>query len=217
MPLTRTTRYLVLLITLLGITAPHRNLHAQQQSDKVQSLGEILNPQTGEYGANLTPEERGNAYYKKCMQTESLAFDAPEKKILCACTGSHIGEILTGPEFAQLYKDTLRGRDARMKVITYAYTDCMDYVIQSKILADCGTMPILKTLVQGQKQVCRCTADLYKKLIHEGAPSIIIKAVKYDPMTLNPLEQYFTTDAYYQNLENYTETCRSQLLYERNN
>ena len=216
-------RHIIPFLALLMLL-PLNTVKAQRMTDKnfgesndVQSLGDILNPKKDNYSQDMSIEDRGNIYFQKCMDTESLAFDDPEKELLCACTSAKVGEIITGPEFVELYKDTKKGEEARLKVITYAYTECIDYALREKMIKDCRVMPTLKTIRRGKKVVCECTADYYDKLMLEGAAHLIMEGVKYNPMTLNPLEHYFTSDAYYNTLKNYTEVCRSQMLYNSYN
>jgi len=211
------SRYILLFIMLLSLLAPCSMAYAQEPDDKVKSLGEILNPKTEDENTNLSAKERGNLYFKRCMNTKSLAFDSEEKEILCACTSAKLENILTGAEFVHLYKDTKKGRDARMKVITYAYTECMDYTLKKKVYKDCRVLPLLKTIKYGKNHICKCAANHYENLIHDGAARLIMKGVTYSPMTLNPLEHYFTTGGYYSTLSQYTKVCRSQMLYDKHN
>jgi hypothetical protein len=214
---TRHVIHSVLFILLLSLLIPCSQIYAQEPDDEVKSLGEILNPKVKDYTASLPSKERGNIYYNNCMATESLAFDKDEKEILCACTASKLGNILTGEEFVQLYKDTKEGTEARMKVITFAYTECMDFAINQKVYKDCRVLPLLQNIVRGKKDLCQCTAGHYERLINEGAAHLILEGVKYQPMTLNPLEHYFTTDGYYNSLKQYTKVCRGQLMYNKHN
>ena len=191
--------------------------YAQTEADDdVKSLGDILNPQDDMAGA-LTPKEMANIYYKKCLGTESLAFDKQEKETLCACTSAHLGPTLTASEFKNLYKDNLKGKDARGKVIAYAYTECMDYVLKSKLYNDCMVSPTLRKVVRGKKEICECSAERYISIINKDASYIIMEALKHQPMTLNPLEHYFTTTNYGYMSEHYTQYCRSKMLYEKHN
>ncbi|MFP4098833.1 MAG: hypothetical protein ACLFP8_08160 [Alphaproteobacteria bacterium] len=208
----------MLMLCICALTFPSSKGLAQFQEDnEVKSLGEILNPQTDEYDENLPPKDRANIYFAKCMDTPSLAFDTKEKETLCACTSAQITTLLNGTEFAQLYKDTTAGRDARMKVITYGITECMDYVIGQKVFNDCMVSPLLNTIRIGKKYICNCARKHYEDIMRKSAPYFFMEAIKHDPMTLNPLEHHFTTDGYYSTLKRYTENCRTKMLYERQN
>ncbi len=216
----RPTRHIihtVLFISLLSLFIPNSFVNAQTPDDEVKSLGEIFNPKVNDYGANLPIKERANIYFKKCIATESLAFDEDEKEILCACTSAKMGNILTGKEFVHLYKDTLIGKEARMKMITFAYTDCMEYAIKKKVYKDCRVMPLMKSITRGKSELCKCVAGHYDQNINEAAAHIIMEGIKYHPMTLNPLEYHFTTNAYYGILKKFGKICRGQLMYNRHN
>lgn len=209
------TRFSFLPLFLLMVLISLSTTSARADNNEVKSLGEILNPQEKNNTLKLSPIERGNFYYENCMQTESLAFDKNEKETLCTCTAAKMTNLLTNKEFSHLYKDSKEGSNARMKVITYAYTGCMNYVIEKKIRKDCATLPFLDTVFHGKKQVCACAVNQYNELMSKAAPEIFMDAIKYDPMTLNPLEHYFTSDAYYYNVKRYAKACRTKLLYEK--
>lgn len=214
-----------LLILLLGLFIPDNLAYAQTtednnvriEDDQVKPLGEILNPKTDKLDENLTVDERGNLYFERCMAKESLAFDPEEKEIICACTAAKLGEIITAPEFPHLYKDTTTGEKARMKVITYAYTECIDYAITDKMYKDCAILPLMQKISYGRTRVCECAIGHYNKLLIEGTAHWIMEGIKHSPMTLNPLEHYFTSDAYYNSLLDYAKVCRAQMLYDKNN
>ncbi len=210
-------KHIALFVMLLCMLTPCIAANAQKANDEVQSLGEILNPRAKNSGSELGVKERSNLYFRKCMATESLAFDNEEKEILCACTSAKLGEIITGEEFVELYKDTKAGANARMKVITYAYTECMNYAIKSKVYKDCRVLPLMGKIKHGKDFVCECLTNQHEDLVNKGASRMIMDGVKHDPMTLNPLESYFTTDSYYNTLENYVKICRARLMYNKHN
>ena len=209
---------LAAMLTAFFILATTSTSYAQSQGDStVKPLGEILNPKPKDYDENTKSKERGNIYYKKCMQSESLAFDEEEKTLLCACTAAKIPEVLTGPEFAELYKDTKAGRNARIILMTYAYTDCMDQAVSDKVYKDCLYGKELDGIIYGKKNICRCVAKEYNDLLIIAAPDFFMDAIKYDPMTLNPLERHFISETYFYNLKRYSKACRARLLYEKSN
>ncbi len=190
-----------------------------KEDDKVQSLGDILNPQEDDDGLSKVKnaKDMANVYYKKCMKEKSLAFDKDEKEILCACTSAKIGSVITVKEFKHLYEDSYKGKDIRGKVIAYAYTDCMGYVIKDKLLKDCKVSPTVKKIVTGKNAVCKCAVNNYKITVDKSTAYIIMQAIKYDPMTLNPLEHYFTTNDYGYLFEKNVENCYSRMLYDKYN
>lgn len=201
---------------ILGSTLSHAQ-NQESSEDEVMPLGDILNPKTFDSGPTATAKDRANIYYKKCMLQRSLAFDKSEKEILCACTSAKMGDIITEKEFKHLYKDNRIGRDARGKIIAYAYTDCMGYVVENKIFNDCMVSSAADDIIHGKKLVCNCAANQYNKTINTEATYIMMEAIKHDPMTLNPLEHYFTTNIYGNMTEKYTGFCRSKMLYEKLN
>ncbi len=209
-------RYIIPVI-LLSLFTTSNFVAAQENDDSVKSLEEILNLKTKENLSSISPEERRKIYFKKCMAIKSLAFDREEREILCSCTASKVSDTLTGQEFEELYKNTKIGREARMRIIAFAYTDCMRYAIKTKIYKDCRVLPIMRRIMQDKRKVCECVADHYERNLNEGAAHIIMEGVKYDPMALNPLEHHFTTDAYYNTLKQIGKVCRAKVIYYQNN
>ncbi len=195
------------------------NVYAQSQSedDKVQSLGDILNPKADDMLGAKTTQDMANIYFKRCLKTKTLAFDDEEKEMLCACTSANMGQVLTVSEFNVMHEDNLKGKDARGKVIAFAYTKCTDYVIESKLYNDCMVSPVLKSITRGKKDICECSAKEYVQRINKEMSYIIMESLKYDPMTLNPLERFFTTTNYGYMSEHYTKACRAKLLYQKHN
>tara|TARA_R110001592_G_scaffold16881_10_gene71662 strand:+ start:23050 stop:23703 length:654 start_codon:yes stop_codon:yes gene_type:complete len=215
------TKYLYVIFSFLVcfalITPTMSSAQTDEQSDDVQSLGDILNPKVDGEDRAVTAKDMANIYYKKCMDKESLAFDDDEKEILCACTSANMAEVLKVSEFNNLYENNNKGRDARGKVIAYAYTACMGYVMEQKLYKDCVVSPIVRTLIAGKKSVCECSAKQYVDVINKDASYIIMQSLKHDPMTLNPLEHFFTTSNYGNTANKYIENCRYHMLYKKQN
>ena len=190
-----------------------------QNNDSVQSLGDILNekPDYGTDGKPLTSALMANHYYKNCMHKESLIFDTDQKKTLCGCTSAKMSETLSVQDFKDLDQKTKRGRDARGRMLAYAYAPCMGYVIDDKTKADCRRAGALKDIVRGRKIVCDCVAERLKKHIRLNTSHIIMSAMNHDPMTLDPLEHYFTAGNYYPQYDHFMRQCRFNFQYNRDN
>lgn len=192
-------------------------VYAQSDDDGVKTLGEILNPQTDDMASVATAKEMTQIYYKRCIAEKSLAFDKQEKELLCTCTAANMGQVITVSEFNNMYKDNIKAKDTRGKVIAFAYTECMNYVIESKLYNDCMVSPALNSVIRGKKNICECSSAEYVKTINNEASYIIMEALKYNPMTLNPLEHFFTTKNYGYMADKYTESCKYKMLYKKYN
>jgi len=205
----------LLSILVLASGSSYAQNATNKDNDKVQSLGDILNPQEDDDGLSgvKNAKDMANVYYKKCMKKKSLAFDKDEKEILCACTSAKIGSVITVKEFKHLYEDNYKGKEARGKVIAYAYTSCMDYAVESKLYNDCMVSSTIKKVVTGKRAVCKCSTKEYMDRMFKETSYIVMQAIKYDPLTLNPLEHYFTTNDYGYLFEKNTQYCYSKMIY----
>lgn len=212
-----THRFLTLFLAcILTMTAPALVF---AQNDNIENLGVILNPDVdyGNDGKPLTAAIMANYYYQQCTAKESLAFTDEEKDILCACTSAKMSKVLTVDEFKALWQDNRKGLDARGKALAFAYAPCMEFAVAPKVRGNCMQSPRLEDIVIGKKQICRCAVASYQQLIKETAPKIVMEGIKYDPMTMNPLEHHFTTSNYLQTLDASVKFCRYRDKYKRDN
>lgn len=199
------------ILTLVVFAPP--TVHAQ---DDVETLGNILNPvNPDDMSTATTAKEMANVYFSKCVKERSFAFNDTEKEMLCACTASKVAQVLTPKEFRYLYSDTNKGRDARGKVIAFAYLDCIPLALEDKLRADCKGSPSIARVAVGKKKVCDCTIDQYIKLVDSNSQNIIMDAIEHDPMTLNPLERHFMDVNYDYQYERYAKSCRGMMLYKK--
>ncbi len=213
------TKTLFILTLSMLLVSPVTGVYAQDNNDEVKSLGEILNPELdyGNDGKPLTAEIMANYYYNRCKSTESLAFSETEMETLCACSAAEMSKVLTVDEFKVLYVDSRKGLDARGKAIAYGYVPCMEYALRSKFSSTCAISKRLNNVVVGKKQICKCATDSFMKETKETAPMRIMEGIKYDPMTLNPLEHYFTTYDYPASFDSHIKYCRFKDKYKRQN
>ncbi len=204
---------LKLILALLILTP--LNAYAQNTND-VKNLGDILNPRANSEndGKPLTAARMANNYYKKCIAAETLVFTQDEIQTLCACSSANMAETLTIDEFTVLEQDSRKGRDARGKAISFGYAPCMQYVIETKIKRDCQDAPYINDVIIGKKAICQCTTDYFQKHVTGNGPYIILEALKYNPMTLNPLEDYFRKDTYIGQRDQYIRACRDKIQYQ---
>ncbi|GEM_PF-2126859 len=192
---------------------------AQSTDEEVKSLGDILNPRMdyGNDGKPLTSAIMANHYFKTCMEEKSYIFGEDEKEILCGCTSAKMSETLTVTEFMELNKKTSRGREARSRMLAYDYAPCMEYVIEKKVRTDCMTSSRLEDIVRGKAAVCRCVSNRFKDYINDNAAYIIMRATHFDPMTLTPLEHYFSEKDYSSQRDVIINQCRYDFEYARDN
>ncbi len=211
--------YRCLTIALAFIITLSMPAFVSAQNNDVENLGIILNPDVdyGNDGKPLTAAIMANYYYGQCVQEESLAFTDEEKDILCSCTAAGMSKVLTVEEFKALYQDNRKGLDARGKALAFAYAPCMEYAVAPKVTGNCMQSKELEDIVVGKRQICRCTLQYYTQLLNETAPRIVMEGIKYDPMTMNPLEHHFTTTNYLQSLGSMIGHCKYRSLYGKDN
>ncbi len=187
--------------------------------DKVKSLGDILNPKTdyGSDGKPVTAASMANHYYKTCTSKDSLVFDDIEKDILCSCTAAKMSENLTIEDFMMLDNKTPKGKDARGRMLAYSYAPCMEYVIEKKVSTDCYVSKRLDDIIIGKSLICDCVAERFKEHISLVAPRMITTYMLYEPMGMNPLEDYFVKKDYYAQHDVFMRQCRFDFEYSRDN
>lgn len=201
------TTLCVMALLLCAVTAG--NVHAQN-NDKVESLAEILNaPQDyGNDGKPLTPKIMANNYYKQCNKVNSYFLGPDEQNILCSCSAAKMSEMLTVQEFKDLGKPNLKGKDARGKMLAYAYAPCMEYAVKDVVQRDCMAHKDLREIVVGKSKICGCVINKYNTFLNENGTHIIMSALHYDPMTMNPLEQHYVEGQYDVQLNMFVRQCR---------
>ncbi len=212
---------LTLILTLFMCTVMLHSVAVAQENknEEVQSLGDILNApeEFGNNGEPLTSAIMANHYYETCTSKKNLAFDEEETKILCGCNAAEMSEILTVQEFKDLDKNTRKGKEARGKALAYAYAPCMKYVIEKKVKYDCYVSNKLDDIVVGKRSLCKCVVDSFKRYFDNNATSIITRATHNNPMTMNPLEDYFIETNYRSQQAHVIKQCRFKFLYKRDN
>lgn len=188
------------------------NANAQ---DDVLSLPEIVNPSQSRNTGPVTSLTMANDYYKVCVKEESLVYEDEEKELLCACKSANMSEHLTVEEFRNLDSKGVNGREARGKAIAFGVTPCIEFVLDSKVERDCMNSNRLKDMIFGKRKVCGCATNHFKNVITETGTYHIMEAVKYDPMTLNPMEHYFVQPAYFNQLDALIQRCRTNIQFKK--
>ena len=206
-------------ITTLILIICMATLPAFAQNNDTESLDSILNEgeNYGNNGKPLTSAIMANHYYNTCSKEQSLVFDEEEMKILCGCNAAKMSEILTVQDFMDLYKRNDAGRDARSRMLAFSYAPCMEYVIEKKVRYDCYASPKMDDILRGGKLICDCVVDRFNNYLSKNASHIITTATHYNPMTLNPLEHFFTTRDYNAQHKGYVRQCHYKFVYDRDN
>lgn len=183
------------------------------------SLDSILNEgeNYGNNGKPLTSAIMANHYYKTCTMEQSLVFDEEEMKTLCGCNAAKMSEILTVQDFQNLYNQNDKGRDARSRMLAFAYAPCMEHVIEKKVRYDCYSSSQMDDILRGGKLICDCVVDKFTGYVSRNAANIILTSTHYAPMSLNPLEHYFTTRNYNGQHKGYMRQCHYKFVYDRDN
>lgn len=190
-----------------------------QNNDDVKSLSDILNPPKtfNPDGKPVTPALLANEYYKKCAAKQSDVFSEEQIETLCACSSAKMSQNLTIRDFNNLEKPNRAGREARGKAIAYGYVPCMQYATDELVTRDCRKDKNLKPVLAGKRTVCKCTLDKFNEYLNLNGTSIIMNSLKYKPMTMNPLEHFFSDTHYKFLLRDSIKSCRFDQQYERYN
>ncbi|MGH1404430.1 MAG: hypothetical protein ACRBDL_09310 [Alphaproteobacteria bacterium] len=218
---TKTICVKCLLVFVLCLGGLPTYSYAQTETDGAAqpSLSDILNPkeEKPERDVPITPALLSNDYFKSCIAKESLAFSDFEKELLCGCVSAKMSELLEVDDFRYLESKTARGRDVRSNILAFAYAPCMEYPIEAKVKDDCMVSPDLQEIVSGKEVICKCATNKFTQYLHDHANAVFLQAQKYEPTTLNPLEYYIVNLGYYSLVKKYTQTCKYNVMYEREN
>lgn len=189
------------------------------QDNQVKSLGEILNQPTedDEWAGDVNSSTLANRFFKGCVAEENLALLDQEKELLCGCMSAKMSENLTVSELKTLKADTPAGKDARSKALAFAFAPCVPYVVEGRIKDDCMISPAIQDIIRGKAKICNCVTEKFNAMFDNDLGFIINEAVKYDPMSLNPLERYFRGRNYEAQHKMYTKQCSYKFRYERDN
>jgi len=208
-------------IVVLLCAMPFAKVYAQDNNAKdesVKSLSEILNPTIDDGSTEpLTTRLMANEFYKKCTKQKTNVFNENDLKIMCSCNAAKMSEILSIKEFQELEQDNNKGRDARGKMLAYAYAPCMEYVLSPIVREDCYNSPTLNDVLRGKKSICQCVNQRFRNYISTSAPNIIMSAIQNDRMTTNPLERLFTSGTYFNQRDQFIKSCRYKIQYDREN
>ncbi len=211
---------LLLFFTFMSLGSINAQSLNDDPNNKVKELGEILNVNPDDYGSKgkpLTSAIMANDYYNKCVNKKSLAFEKAEQEILCGCTAARMSERLTVKEFKEIHQKTKSGKEARGKMLAHSYAPCMDYVIEKKVRSDCHKSKILNGIVIGKKAICKCTIKYFKEFTNRNASFIIMDSVHNNPMTIDPLEDFFIGTNYHSQRDAFAKICRYDIQFKRDN
>lgn len=174
---------------------------------------------TAEHNADapLTSEDYAIQYQKKCMAHVHTVYSDKEKEVVCGCTAAKMAETLTTDEFQILYDEDIKGQDVRDKAIAYAYAPCVRLIFNNLMTKDCLHSDHLKGVISGKNAICSCGVKTLSRIVNQMMPTIIIKIMKYNPLTLDPMEYYFSSEDYYIQSQKAFGQCSLQNRYSKEN
>ncbi len=171
---------------------------------------------TDEKGRKKSGAELANDYYKECVSNKLTLLNKKTLKMLCSCKAAKIAETLSPEEIIHLKDDTKEGKAARSKMYINADSACMDYAVKEYTKNICMHDKQFKEIVVGKSRLCKCTANYMGKHVRRHIADLIMRSVKYEPLTLDPISFYLRSPAFdiiYNNKKNY---CYRVFVYGKN-
>lgn len=164
-----------------------------------------------------TAEEYVKTHYDSCLARQHGALTKKEINQICACSASNMSENLSIDEMKSLGKKTKEGKNARSKFIGYAYAPCVKYLIGDITKTDCLGGELIKNVKVGKLAVCKCSEKKMLSLMDNLSPSVMIDAVKQNPMTLDPIDEFISSEAFSVQRDGIIERCIFEMAYKRDN
>lgn len=192
-----------------------RDLPAENQTDKNQTLQDIFAPKPKEEKKKLTGSEMANQYYRECISQDQNYMPQETRDMFCGCTSARIAKFLSTKEIEILHDDTQDGDDARSKLMAMAYGPCMHFATKEVTIKRCMVFDPIKTYVSGKWKICNCVAEGVEKYVKNYAPNILIDVLKEYPEDLDPLSKYIDGQDYNALMGNHLKVCLYN-LYEYN-
>lgn len=162
-------------------------------------------------------EEFAKLHYEKCLERDHLALTEKSIESICSCSAANLSESLSFDEMQLMSKDTKEGKSARSKFIGFSYAPCVKYLVADLTRTDCLAGELVKKIRVGKMAVCKCAEKKMLANIDKFAADYMIQAVVEDPMTLDPIDKYLSSQNFISQRDDYTEKCIYQLAYERDN
>lgn len=213
--------HLFLFLLCLGLFSDVSFAQGNGSDEPVPIDKDLTTPKKPEPPQPKTIEDLANVYYKKCVARDNKAFIKSEKETLCGCTAAKMTEMLTFKEISLLETEDPLGQNggqmARKKFLTLIYVPCMPYATKHFTKSDCYSNQRIKKVPIGKVAVCKCVSDELTSYVDRLSPTIIYDSAIKNPMSLDPLEEYFISEGYNITRNRIIEGCIYNLSYEKQN
>jgi hypothetical protein len=104
--------------------------------------------------------ELANHYFKMCVAEDKNPQLAEYNDIQCGCTASRIPTVMSVHEMQKFFDATNTDSYFYTRLMTLAYTPCLEESISAFVYDDCLTGSAVKRLNDSHKvMVCQCMAD----------------------------------------------------------
>ena len=171
-------------------------------------------------GKNMpaTAADYANEYYGQCVAPDHAVYTKDEQKLICSCTAANMSQTLDLEDFKMLYNEDVAGQDVRDKALVYAYAPCFKKIAKEIYRRDCYSSKQTAQYSSKEKEsICSCGVERMEDTINRVMPMEIIKIVKYNPLTLDPMEYYLISDSYAVQARRIFSKCAYLYSYQKNN
>lgn len=208
-------RNLLLLLTFIFISVPHA-VSAQETTIPMEQ-NDISAKTPKKSGEPTNSEEFVKSHFKKCLARDHLSLSDKQVESICSCSAANLNETLSFEEMKLMTKSSDIGKEARQKFLAYAYAPCLKYLVADISKNDCLGSELAKNIKIGKLNVCKCVEKKMVSIFERQAPSFMIEAVAQNPMTLDPVDNYFSSEGYISQRDGYIKECIYNTAYKRDN
>jgi hypothetical protein len=179
----------------------------EEESDLQRALKQVQKEPEKDKGPS-TGEEFANAFFLKCVAENKPNYTTEIQEYMCACSSAKMVDYLSIDEMKALDKETRLGENARTKFIIHAHTACMKDAIKEIALNSCKESTYLKqNVVTGKMKICNCMAEGMQNFIEAGHTNLIMNAVMKNPMTIDPLHDFLSSNDFLRTESQYVSNC----------
>lgn len=209
---------LQILVSLLMLFFISTSVSYAQTAESEKTLKDIFTEQEAKKNKTgpVTAEDWAGQFFAKCASNEKTLFNKATQESYCACKAEKIAQYLTVPQIKVLEEDSKEGAYARGLMNMHADGPCMPDAVKKYTRDICMQDKNFKTLLKGKSVICKCVGDQIKHYVNKHAPHVVTRAVKFDPLTLDPIMFFLMDDDYNSNLVSSKQSCYNTYIYSDN-
>lgn len=160
-----------------------------------------------------TGTQLANDFFYKCAAIKDDYMNMDARNDLCGCVSAKISRRLSNEEIYALYDESKEGKNARAHLLIDAYVPCMLRPIKEVTVGRCLKTKQMEQFRTGRKTICGCVAGMMHDYVEREKHNLVSEGVKYNPMTLDPLEHFIGSTSYYNLMSDYLRSCIYQQAY----